>query len=405
MTEKALSHIRVLELGRILAGPWAGQLLADLGAQVIKVERPGKGDDTRQWGPPYLQNEQGEPTNESAYYLAANRGKQSVTIDITRPQGQQAIRDLVAQCDVLIENFKVDGLKKYGLDYDSLRAVNPRLVYCSVTGFGQTGPYRHRPGYDIMIQAMGGLMSVTGERDELPGGGPQKVGIAVVDLFTGLYAAVAIQAALAEREKSGLGQHIDLALLDVQVASLSYLAMNYIVGGQIPQRMGNTHPSIVPYQSFPTADGHIVLAVGNDGQFAAFCEVAGCPDLAKDPAYATNPQRVKNRDKLCEILTQALSAHDTAYWLNALEQRGVPCGPINRIDQVFADEQVIHRQMQQTLEHPLSKTVAQVGNPIKLSRTPIELEQPAPTLGQHNHEIFADLLGYDEQTIQNLVES
>lgn len=402
MTDTPLSHIRVLDLSRILAGPFAGQTLADLGAEVIKVERPGKGDDTRQWGPPYLRDQNGKETDESAYYLAANRGKQSVTIDITSPHGQQAICDLVQHCDVLIENYKVDGLKKYGLDYASLSALNPRLVYCSITGFGQTGPYRHRAGYDFMIQAMGGLMSVTGERDELPGGGPQKVGVAVVDLFTGLYATIAIQAALAEREKSGLGQHIDLALLDVQAATLANQAMNYLVGGQTPERLGNAHPNIVPYQSFETADGYMILAVGNDEQFAAFCDVANCNHLAKNPAYKSNPQRVKHRDELCDIIAQQLTLHTTAYWLEKLENAGVPCGPINDLEAVFEDPQIKHRDMCQQIPHSLSGTAPHVSNPIRFSRTPVAKQNSAPTLGQHNNDVFTKLLGYSKEEISTM---
>lgn len=402
MNEKPLSHVRVIELSRILAGPWAGQLLADLGAEVIKVERPGKGDDTRQWGPPFLADQRGNNTSESAYYLSANRGKLSVTIDITTPQGGKAVRDLVNASDVLIENYKVDGLKQYGLDYSSLAAINPKLIYCSITGFGQTGPLKQRAGYDFMIQAMGGLMSVTGEQDHLPGGGPQKVGVALVDILTGLYATVAVQAALAEREKSGKGQHIDLALLDVQTATLANQAMNYLVGGQVPRRLGNAHPNIVPYQAFATSDGHIVLAVGNDQQFYSFCQVANCSELAVDPRYATNPQRVKHRDQLCALIAKRLIERTTEQWLQQLEQAGVPCGPINRIDQVFAEPQIQARGMCVDLAHPLAESVPQVGNPIHLSRTPIEFKRAAPLLGQHNNDVLGGLLGYSPQQIKSV---
>lgn len=403
--DKPLSHIRVLELSRILAGPWAGQLLADLGATVIKVERPGVGDDTRQWGPPFLTAQHGHDTSESAYYLAANRGKQSVTVDITSDAGQQAVRDLVKNSDVLIENYKVGGLKKYGLDYESLSQLNPRLVYCSITGFGQTGPYKQRAGYDFMIQAMGGLMSVTGEQDHLPGGGPQKVGVALADILTGLYATVAVQAALAERETSGKGQAIDLALFDVQAATLANQAMNYLVGGQIPKRLGNAHPNIVPYQAFATGDGHMILAVGNDQQFRQFCQVAGCSELAQDPRFATNPQRVKHRDTLCEKIALQLKHKTTAQWLHELEQVSVPCGPINRVDQVFNDPQILSRNMRVELPHPLSGEVAQVGNPIHFSRTPIAFEHPAPLLGQHNEAVFVDWLGYDSEQFAQLMQT
>jgi glutaryl-CoA transferase len=400
--DKPLSHIRVLELSRILAGPWAGQLLSDLGAEVIKVERPGSGDDTRQWGPPFLKDSQGNDTSESAYYLAANRGKRSVTIDITTDTGRQAIEDLVKKSDVFIENYKVGGLKKYGLDYDALSAINPALIYCSITGFGQTGPYKQRAGYDFMIQAMGGLMSVTGEKDDLPGGGPQKVGVALADILTGLYATVAIQAALTEREKSGLGQQIDLALFDVQAATLANQAMNHLVGGLVPKRMGNAHPNIVPYQVFATSDGHIILAVGNDQQFKNFCRMADCSELAQDPRYATNPKRVENRDQLCTRVAECVAGRTTEQWLTDLEQAGVPCGPINRVDQVFADPQIQARNMAVSLPHPLVDEVPQVGNPINFSRTPIAFENAAPLLGQHNKQVLSDLLGYSEEHIRSL---
>ncbi len=383
-TQAPLSGYRVLDLSRILAGPWAGQGLADLGAEVIKVERPQVGDDTRHWGPPYLKNPQGEDTTESAYYLCANRGKQSITVDITTPEGQQTIRQLVQDCDVLIENYKVDGLKKYGLDFQSLQTINPKLVYCSITGFGQTGPYRNRAGYDFMIQGMGGLMSITGEKDELPGGGPQKVGVAVTDIFTGLYATIAIQGALLERQRSGLGQHIDLALFDVQAAVLANQASNYLIGGQVPKRLGNAHPNIVPYQAFATQDGHMILAIGNDRQFQAFTDVAGAPELAGDPHFATNPQRVAHREEVCDLVGKLLLKNTTEYWLETLEQVSVPCSPINSIDQVFEDPHLRERGMVIKQEHPLAGEIELVGNPINYSRTPLNLDKTPPLLGEDN---------------------
>jgi crotonobetainyl-CoA:carnitine CoA-transferase CaiB-like acyl-CoA transferase len=400
-----LSHIRVLDMSRILAGPWAGQLLADLGAEVIKIERPGSGDDTRQWGPPYFKDENGRETTESAYYLSANRGKKSLTLDITTPAGQQVVRDLVPKCDVLIENYKVGGLARYGLDYESLAQVNPRLVYCSITGFGQTGPYSQRAGYDVLIQAMGGLMSITGEQDDLPGGGPQKVGVALADILTGMYASSAIQAALLERERSSEGQYIDLSLLDVQAATLANQASNYLVGGMVPRRLGNAHPNIVPYQAFATSDGHMILAVGNDQQFSKFCELAGCPELADDERYSTNRARVENRDVLCGLIQSLLRERSTAEWIRALEEIGVPCGPINTIDQVFDEPQIKARGMQVDLPHPLGGDVSLVGNPIKFSRTPVQIESPPPTLGEHSEQVLRELLGYSEEQIKGVLGS
>ncbi|HVL75223.1 MAG TPA: CaiB/BaiF CoA-transferase family protein, partial [Noviherbaspirillum sp.] len=347
----ALSHIRVLDLSRILAGPWAGQILADLGADVIKVERPGSGDDTRGWGPPFLKDREGNPTDVAAYYLCANRNKRSIAVDITRPEGQAVIRALAAQSDVVLENFKVGGLKQYGLDYDSLKALNPRLIYCSITGFGQTGPYAARAGYDFLIQGMGGLMSLTGLPDGEPGGGPMKVGVALTDVLTGLYAATAVLAALAHRDQGGKGQHIDLALLDVQVACLANQALNYLTTGASPKRLGNSHPSIVPYQDFPTADGYMILAIGNDGQFARFCEVAGCPELAADSRFATNKGRVENRSVLIPLLRQKTVFRTTAEWVAALESVAVPCGPINTLAEVFADPQVVARGLKVEMSH------------------------------------------------------
>ncbi|MDR6773733.1 CaiB/BaiF CoA-transferase family protein [Azospirillum sp. BE72] len=390
-----LSHIRVLELSRVLAGPWSAQTLADLGADVIKVERPGAGDDTRAWGPPWA-------GDQSAYFLSTNRGKRSITIDFERPEGQELVRKLAAQADVVIENFKVGGLVKYGLDYDSLKAVNPRLVYCSITGFGQTGPYRNRAGYDFMIQGMGGLMSITGQPDGEPGGGPVKVGVAVTDIFTGLYATIGIMGALAHRDRTGEGQQVDLALLDVQVAVLANQAMNCLVGGKAPQRLGNAHPNIVPYQAFATRDGYIILAVGNDGQFAKFCTVAGRPDLAKDERYATNPARVANRKELVALLEELIRTRDSHDWLAALEEVGVPCGPINDLAAVFEDPQVKARNIHQDLPHPTQGSVPTVASPIRYSGTPLVHDTAPPTLGQHTDAVLADQLGLSEADIASL---
>ena len=397
-----LNGVRVLDLSRVLAGPWAGQLLADLGADVIKVERPGAGDDTRSWGPPYLRDEGGRDTAEAAYFLCANRNKRSVTIDMAKPEGQALIRQLAQQADVVLENFKVGGLQQYGLDYEQLAALNPRLVYCSITGFGQTGPYAQRPGYDFLIQGMGGLMSVTGRGDDEVGAGPQKVGVALTDITTGLYATIAVQAALAERERSGRGQHIDLALLDVQIACMASQASNYLAGGVVPRRMGNAHPNIVPYEDFPTADGDMILAVGNDQQFARFCIIAGHPEWPEDPRFATNPARVANRAVLVPLLRQATVMRTTAEWIAALEAGGVPCGPINRMDQVFADPQVQARGMHIALPHPLAGTVPLVANPIRLSGSPASYRHAPPLLGQHTGEVLSEWLGLDAATLAAL---
>lgn len=398
----ALSHLRVLDLSRILAGPWAGQMLADLGADVIKVERPGVGDDTRGWGPPWLKDEQGAETSVAAYYLCANRNKRSITIDITRPEGQALVRKLAAESDVVLENFKAGGLKQYGLDYDSLKAVNPRLVYCSITGFGQDGPYAPRAGYDFLIQGLGGLMSLTGRPDGEEGGGPMKVGVALTDILTGLYATNAVLAALAWREKSGEGQYIDLALLDVQIACLANQAMNYLATGQNPKRLGNAHPNIVPYQDFPTADGYMILAIGNDGQFARFCEAAGQPALAADPRFATNRARVENRAVLIPLLKKLTVERNTADWIAMLEALAVPCGPINTLADVFADPQVVARGMKVTMPHPATGSVPQVASPIKLSATPVDYRLPPPMLGEHTEAILAGTLGLDAETIAGL---
>jgi crotonobetainyl-CoA:carnitine CoA-transferase CaiB-like acyl-CoA transferase len=400
-----LSHIRVLELSRILAGPWAGQMLADLGAEVIKVEKPIQGDDTRHWGPPYLSSPKDQTQTESAYFLSANRGKRSITIDIRHPQGQAIIQQLIESCDVLIENFKVGNLQKYHLDFASLSAINPQLIYCSITGFGQDGPYAQRAGYDFLLQGMGGLMSVTGEPDHLPGGGPQKVGVALTDILTGMYATTAIQAAIIEREKSGLGQHIDLALLDVQVACLANQSMNYLVSQETPKRMGNAHPNIVPYQTFQTADGFIILTIGNDSQFADFCEVANCQTLIGDPRFATNQVRVQNREFVIEQLAAIIKAKNSEFWLQQLEIKGVPCGPINDIAQVFDNPQIKHRKMLNELTHPENGKVPTVANPINFSRTPITYKQAPPNLGEHTEDVLTELLGYDGKAIGRLRHS
>jgi crotonobetainyl-CoA:carnitine CoA-transferase CaiB-like acyl-CoA transferase len=403
----ALAGIRVLDLSRVLAGPWCTQTLADLGADVIKIERPGTGDDTRTWGPPFLKDRDGQDTAEAAYYLGTNRNKRSVTCDIARPEGQALIRELAKQCDVFVENFKVGDMARYGLDYPSLRAINPRIVYCSVTGFGQTGPYRERAGYDYAIQGMGGLMSITGERDDL-GGGPQKVGVAVADLFTGMYSTVGILAALRHAEHTGEGQHLDMALLDTQVAMLANLGANYLVSGKVPGRAGNAHQNIVPYQVFevaPAADGskdHIILAVGNDGQFAKFCQVAGRPELASDPRFAKNRDRVGNRAVLVPLLEQVLKTRGKQEWLRALEAAKVPCGAINNLAEVFADPQVRERGMVHQWDHPLSGPLDLVASPLKLGGTPVRSDRPPPLLGQHTEEVLRELLGADDDRIARL---
>jgi crotonobetainyl-CoA:carnitine CoA-transferase CaiB-like acyl-CoA transferase len=397
-----LSHIRVLDLSRVLAGPWTGQNLADLGAEVIKVERPHKGDDSRAFGPPWLKDRSGKDTAESAYFAAANRGKKSITVDLADPEGQQIVRDLAARADVLLENYKFGDLARYGLGYDDLRKINPRLIYCSVTGFGQTGPYRERPGYDFMIQGMGGLMSVTGERDDLPGGGPQRVGVPVVDIMTGMYASIAVCAAIAHRAETGIGQHLDLALLDTQVAILANQAMNYLATGEVPQRLGNAHPNIVPYQSFKTADGAIILACGNDNLFNRFCEVAGCQELTRDPRFATNMKRVENRAAITEILAAIFKKRTTHDWVSALEAAGVANGPINNLKQVFEEPQVVARGMRIDLAHPTAGTVPLVASPMRFSATPLEPKLPPPTLGQHTDEILRDVLGFDTTKIAQL---
>jgi formyl-CoA transferase len=403
MTKRAaLEGIRVLDMSRILAGPWVGQLLADLGAEVIKIERPGSGDDTRTWGPPFLKDREGNDTRESAYYVSANRGKKSVTLDISKAEGQAIARELASVSDVLLENYKVGDLKRYGLAYDDLCGLNPKLVYCSITGFGQTGPYRDRAGYDFMIQGMGGLMSVTGERDDAPGGGPQKVGVAIADLMTGMYSTVAILAALHERQASGLGQYIDMALLDTQVAWLANQNANYLIGGEPPERMGNAHPNVVPYQTFPTRDGDMILAIGNDNQFRKFCTAAGIPDVGADPRFASNNTRIAHRQACIDALAPAIRQKTTAEWIALLEPLGVPCGPINRLDDVYADPQVQHRGLRIDVAHPLAGSIPLVANPIKYSRTPLRYDMPPPLLGEHTEEVLRGLLGKNDDEIAAL---
>lgn len=401
----ALSHIRVLDLSRVLAGPWAGQIFGDLGAEVIKVERPGSGDDTRHWGPPYIKDAEGSDSREAAYFQSANRNKQSLTLDFTQPEGQRLVRELVAQCDVLLENFKVGGLAAYGLDYESLKVINPRLIYCSITGFGQTGPYAKRAGYDFMIQGLGGLMSLTGRPEDEEGAGPMKVGVALTDILTGLYASVGVLAALNQREQSGIGQHIDVALLDVQVACLANQAMNYLTTGLSPKRLGNAHPNIVPYQDFPSADGNFILAVGNDGQFRKFCEVAGIANLADDPRFVTNKARVAHRAELIPLLRQATVFKTTAQWIEALEKAGVPCGPINDLQQVFADPQVKARGLRLDLPNALGSRTPQVASPLRLSATPVAYRSAPPLLGQHTDSLLQRLLGMSETQIAELREA
>ncbi|MDH1212591.1 CoA transferase [Pseudomonas chengduensis] len=401
----ALSHIRVLDLSRVLAGPWAGQIFGDLGAEVIKVERPGSGDDTRHWGPPYIKDAEGNDSREAAYFQSANRNKQSLTLDFTQPEGQRLVRELVAQCDVLLENFKVGGLAAYGLDYESLKAINPRLIYCSITGFGQSGPYAKRAGYDFMIQGLGGLMSLTGRPEGEEGAGPMKVGVALTDILTGLYATVGVLAALNQREQSGVGQHIDVALLDVQVACLANQAMNYLATGVSPKRLGNAHPNIVPYQDFPSADGNFILAVGNDGQFRKFCEVAGIANFADDPRFVTNKARVAHRAELIPLLRQATVFKTTAQWIEQLEKAGVPCGPINDLQQVFADPQVQARGLRLDLPNALGSSTPQVASPLRLSATPVAYRSAPPLLGQHTEALLQRLLGMSETQIAELREA
>ena len=399
---RILDGIRVLDLTRVLAGPWATQNLADFGAEVIKVERPGQGDDTRKWGPPFLKDGAGRDTADAAYYLACNRGKKSITLDIASPAGREIARALAAKSDVVVENFKVGDLARHGLDYASLAADHPGLVYCSITGFGQDGPYRDRPGYDFMVQGLGGLMSVTGERDDLPGGGPQKVGVAVADLFTGMYATSAILGALFERTRSGRGQSIDMALLDVQVAMLANLSSSYFVTREAPGRMGNAHLNIVPYHVFRASDAFLIVAVGNDGQFAKFCDVAGAPEWPRDPRFSTNAQRVRHRDLLVGMIGEKLAARTAAEWLALLEPAGVPCGPINDLAQVFADPQVRHRGLEVRAPHPAAGEVTMVANPIRFSASPLGHDRAPPLLGEHTEEVLREVLGLAPDRIRQL---
>lgn len=389
---RPLEHVRVLDLTRVLAGPWATQNLADLGAEVIKVERPGSGDETRTWGPPWLEDAQGHETREAAYYLSVNRGKKSITVDLSKPAGQRLIRDLAARSDVLVENFKVGDLARYGLAYDDLRGANPRLIYCSITGFGQSGPYAQRPGYDFLFQGLGGLMSITGERDDR-GGGPQKVGIAVSDVLGGMYASLAITAALTWRERSGVGQWIDLSLLDTIVAFTANQTLNYWCSGSVPKRHGNAHANLVPYQVFSAADAPMVLAIGNDGQFAEFCRIARRPELAQDPRFRTNPDRVRNRDVLVPVVEEIVHTRPMRDWIAALTAAGVPCGPINDLRQVFEDPQVNHRGLRVEIPHPAGVPCPTVASPMRFSATPLSYEIAPPQLGQHTREILAGVLG------------
>jgi crotonobetainyl-CoA:carnitine CoA-transferase CaiB-like acyl-CoA transferase len=398
----ALSHIRVLDLSRVLAGPWCAQNLADLGAQVIKVERPGAGDDTRHWGPPFAKDPNGQDTTESAYYISINRNKKSITLDISTPEGQAIVRDLVKTSDVVIENYKVGQLAKYGLDYLSLCAIKPNLIYCSITGFGQSGPYQHRPGYDFILQGMGGFMSITGEADHLPGGGPQKAGVAIVDLFTGMYASSAILAAVIHRDRSGEGQYIDMALLDTQVAMLANISSNYLCSGVSPHRWGNAHPNVVPYQTFQTSDSWIIVAVGNDSQFRNFVKAGNREALADDPRFETTPARIEHRAALIPLLAEMVKEKTKAQWITLLEAAGVPCGPINNLQEVFENEQVIARGIEMHVPHPTAGTMKLVASPMRLSKTPVEVRMPPPLLGQHTDEVLRDELGMSASQINEL---
>ena len=406
--QSALGHIKVLDLSRVLAGPWCTQMLADLGADVVKVERPGVGDDTRHWGPPFLKNDQGQDTDQASYFTACNRNKRSITIDMAQAEGQKLIRQMAVQSDILVENFKVGGLQQYGLDYASLKVLNPRLIYCSVTGFGQDGPYAERAGYDLMIQAMSGMMSITGRSDDVPGGGPQRVGVALTDIFAGVYACSAILAALEVRHRTGRGQHIDMALLDVGMAILGNQAAGFLNTGQVPQRQGNSHPSLAPYQDFQTSDGSMLLAIGNDGQFARFCQVAAHSDWSADPRFASNTLRVKNREALITLMQAVTCTRSTLEWIAALEDKAVPCGPINDIGQGFADAQVIARSL--VVHQPLTPTarakttvpsIATVASPLRLMENPPVLRRAPPVLGEHTDEVLAEL-GLDVAAIATL---
>ena len=397
-----LAGIRVLDLSRVLAGPWAGQNLADLGADVIKIERPNVGDDSRAFGPPWVKDAQGRDTKDSAYFTSANRGKRSVTVNLSKPQGQELVRRLAAESDVLLENHKFGDLERYGLGYAQLKELNPRLIYCSVTGFGQTGPYRERPGYDFMIQGMGGMMSVTGEPDGAPGGGPQRAGVPIADIITGMYASIAICAALAHRAQSGKGQHLDLALLDSQIALLAYQNTNYFATGKPPGRIGNLHPNIVPYQPFRAKDGDVILACGNDNLYRKFCEAAGCMELAADARFASNGKRVENRKELTRLLGEIFQKRTKKEWVELLEAAGVPNGPINDIAQVFAEPQVQARGVKIELEHAVAGKLPMVASPMRFSGTPLEHKLAPPVLGQHTDEVLRELLGMNAAQIAAL---
>jgi len=398
----ALSHIRVLDLSRVLAGPWCSQNLADLGAEVIKVERPGIGDDTRHWGPPFVKDAQGQDTAESTYFVCINRNKRSITVNLSKPEGQEIIRQLVLESDVLIENYKVGDLAKYGLDYASLRQIKPNLIYCSITGFGQTGPYAHRPGYDYIVQGMGGFMSVTGEADGFPGGSPQKAGVAIADLFTGMYASSAILAAVIHRDRTGEGQMIDIALLDTQVAMMANVASAYLSTDEVPRRWGNTSPIVVPYQTFPTSDGWMIVAVGNDSQFRHFVKVGGEEHLADNPRFSENPLRVQHRAELVPLLEAMTRKKTKAQWISLLDEIGVPCGPINNMKEVFANEQVQARKLAVSVPHDTAGTMKLVASPIRMSATPTEIRMAPPTLGQHTNEILREYLKLDSSAIEAL---
>ena len=396
-----LSHIKVLDLSRVLAGPWSGQMLADLGAEVIKVERPGAGDDTRAWGPPFLKDKNGENSKESGYYLGVNRGKKSITVDISKPRGQDIIKALAKDADIILENYKVGTLGRYHLDYDSIRKINEKIIYCSITGFGQTGPKSNQLAYDFLIQAMGGLMSVTGEKDQNPGGGPQKVGIPIIDLITGSYATIGILAALASREVTGQGEYIDMSMLDVQVGLLSNQAMNYLMTGKTPLRNGNAHPNIQPQDVFRCSDGQIVLAVGNDSQFEKLCEALELTELCNDQRFKTNAQRIKNLLELRSLLDQAFIKNSRSYWTQKMQDAEVPCGPINSIAEALNDPQIVHRQMVRELDHPISGKVPQVMTPFHFTNSSIKVDQAPPLLGQHTLSILSDL-GLSDDEIQKL---